>query len=217
MMREKILDYLTTTDAHKVGILYIVLAVVNLILAGVMAFIIRLTIATTPPATNVASVGLITGDMYYWVVSLHGLAMLLLFVMQAVTGLANVAVPKLIGAPDLYWPRINALSFWLQVPASVLMWSALLYAYQGAGPGWTLYPPFSTRSSQSLGINLVLMAIIIGGVSSTLSGVNFILTITRLRRPDIKMLDMSLFAWSILAMSLLMVAALPPLAIGAVM
>ncbi len=104
------------------------LAVVNLILAGVMAFIIRLTIATTPPATNVASAGLITGGVYYWVVSLHGLAMLLLFAMQAVAGLANVAVPRLIGASDLYWPRINALSFWLQIAASVLMWSALLYA-----------------------------------------------------------------------------------------
>ncbi len=120
MIREKILDHLATTDAHKVGILYIVLAVVNLILAGVMAFIIRLILATTSPATNVPSVGLM---------SLHGFAMLLLFAMQAVTGLANVAAPELIGAPDLYWPRINALSFWLQVSASVLMWSALLYAY----------------------------------------------------------------------------------------
>jgi heme/copper-type cytochrome/quinol oxidase subunit 1 len=115
--------------------LYIVLVIINLILAGVMAFIIRLTIATTPPATNVAGVGLITGDVYYWVVSLHGFAMPVLFAMQAVTGLANVAVPKLIGVSDLYWPRINALSFWLQVSASVLMWSALLYAYQGARPG----------------------------------------------------------------------------------
>jgi len=128
MIREKILDYLTTTDAHKVGILYIVLAVINLILAGLMAFIIRLTIATTPPATNVASAGLVTGDVYYWVMSLHGLAMILLFAMQAVTGLANAAVPKLICAPDLYWPRINALSLWLQVSASVLMWSALFNA-----------------------------------------------------------------------------------------
>ncbi len=149
-MREKILDYLTTTEAHKIGILYIALAVINLILAGVMAFIIRLTIATTPLATNVASVGLITSDVYYWAVSMHGLAMLLLFAMQAVTGLANAAVLKLIGALDLYWPRINALSFWLQIPATVLMWSALLYAHQDAGPGWTLYPPLST-SLQSLG------------------------------------------------------------------
>jgi hypothetical protein len=120
MIREK-LGYLTTTESHKIGILYIVLAVINLMLAGVMAFIIRLTIATTPPATNVGSVGLITGDVYCWVMSLHGLATLLLFAMQAVTGLANVAVPKLIGAPDLYWPRINALSFWLQILDTVLM------------------------------------------------------------------------------------------------
>ncbi len=217
MIREKIIDYLTTTEAHKIGILYILLAIVNLVLAGLMAFMIRLTLVVTPPDTNVATTGLITGDEYYWVVSLHGLGMLILFAMQAVVGLANVAVPKLIGAPDLYWPRINALSFWLQVPASALMWTALLYAGQGAGPGWTIYPPLSTNYSASLGIDLVLMAIIIGGISSTLSGINFILTITRLRRPDIRMLDMSLFAWSILAMSLLMVAALPPLAMGAVM
>ncbi len=127
MIREKILDCLTTTEAHKVGMLYIVLAVINLVLAGIMAFIIWLTIATTPPAINVASVGLITGDVYYWVVSLHGLAILLLFAMQDVTGFASVAVPKLIGASDLYWLRINALSFWLQIPVTV-MWSALLYA-----------------------------------------------------------------------------------------
>jgi heme/copper-type cytochrome/quinol oxidase subunit 1 len=100
MIREK-LGYLTTTEAHKIGILYIVLAVIDLMLAGVMALIIRLTIATTPPATNVGSVGLITGDVHCWVMSLHGMSMLLLFAMQAVTGLANVAVPKLIGAPDL--------------------------------------------------------------------------------------------------------------------
>jgi cytochrome aa3-600 menaquinol oxidase subunit 3 len=94
----------------------------------------------------------------------------LLFAMQAVTGLANVAVPKLIGAPDLYWPRIGALSFWLQIPATVLTWSALLYAHQGAGPGWTVYPPFSTQYLKSLGIDLVLMAIIIGGISSLFLG-----------------------------------------------
>lgn len=216
-LSERFFHYFTTTSAHEIGLMYIALSIINLILAGLAAFLIRLTIAITPPATNVESTGIMTGDLYYWLVSLHGLVMLLLFAMQAVVGLANVAVPKLIGAPDLYWPRINALSFWLQVPATALMWSAIFFVNQGAGPGWTIYPPFSTQRSPSLGIDLVLVAIIIGGISSTLSGINFILTITRLRRPDIKMLDMSLFAWSILAMSILMVAALPPLAIGAVM
>lgn len=76
---------MTTTEAHKVGVLYVVLAVVNLILAGVVAFVIRLSIATTPPAANVGGAGLMTGDVYYWVVSLHGLAMLLLFAVQAVS------------------------------------------------------------------------------------------------------------------------------------
>ncbi|AET32213.1 cbb3-type cytochrome c oxidase subunit I [Pyrobaculum ferrireducens] len=217
MKWEKVVDYLTTTDAHKIGILYLTLSIINLVLAGLMAFLIRLVIAVTPPGARVEETGIATGNLYYWFVSLHGLAMLLLFAMQAVVGMANVAVPKLIGAPDLYWPRINALSFWLQVPATVLMWGGLFFAQQGAGPGWTIYPPFSTGYTLSLGVDLVLMGIIVGGISSTLSGINFILTITRLRRPDIKMLDMSLFAWSVLAMSILMVAALPPLAVGAVM
>jgi cytochrome aa3-600 menaquinol oxidase subunit 3 len=65
MIKEKMLDYLTTTDAHRVGIMYVVLAVINLILAGVMAYIIRLTIATTPSATDVESASLVTGDVYY--------------------------------------------------------------------------------------------------------------------------------------------------------
>ncbi|MGC9119482.1 MAG: cytochrome c oxidase subunit I [Thermoproteus sp.] len=210
---ERILDYLTTTSAHKIGLMYLALSVVNFIMVGLMALFIRTVIAATPPATPTS---LVSPNDYYWFVSLHGLAMLLLFAMQAVVGMANIAVPKLIGAPDLYWPRINALSFWLQVPSSVLVWSALMYAYQGAGTGWTLYPPLSTEL-RTLGVDLVLLAIVISGISSTLSGINFILTITRLRRPDTKMLDMSLFAWSILAMSVLMVAALPPLAMGAVM
>ncbi len=213
---ERVVEYMTTTEAHKIGILYVALSIINLILAGLMAFMIRLTMGISQPGQSIEATGLVTSNQYYWFTSLHGLAMILLFAMQAVAGAANLLVPKLIGAPDLYWPRINALSFWLQVPATVLMWSAFFYNAQGPGPAWTLYPPLST-ATPSLGIDLVLMSVIIGGFSSTLTGVNFILTITRLRRPDIKMLDMSLFAWSVLAMSILMVVALPPLAMGAIM
>ena len=211
---EKLLDYLTTTDAHKIGIMYITLSIINFVLAGVMAFYMRLVIAATPPGSPTPAE--FPDRLYYWAMSLHGLAMLLLFATQALVGLANLLVPKLIGAPDLYWPRINALSFWMQVPASILFWSGALFWQQGDAPGWTLYAPLSTRS-QSIGVDLILFGIIIGGFSTTLTGINFILTITRLRRPDIPMLDMSLFAWSILAASLLMVAALPPLAIGSIM
>lgn len=211
---EKILDYLTTTDAHKIGIMYILLSIVNFVLAGLSAMYMRLTIANTPPG---ASVGEPFNDLLYtWFMSLHGLGMILLFAMQAVAGAANVLVPKLIGAPDLYWPRVNALSFWMQIPATVFMWSSLLFWDRGDSVGWTLYPPLST-TSQSLGVDLILLGVIIGGFSSTLTGINFILTITRLRRPDIKMIDMSLFAWSVLASSMLMVTALPPLAAGAIM
>lgn len=212
-------DYLTTTDAHKIGIMYILFSIVNFALAGFVAIYMRLAIANSPPTTAVATPGVsppFDDLLYTWFMSLHGLGMLLLFAMQAVTGVANILVPKLIGAPDLYWPRVNALSLWMQVPATAFMWSSLLFWQHGDSIGWTLYPPLSTFS-RSIGVDLILLAVIISGMSSTLTGINFLLTITRLRRPDIKMLDMSLFAWSILATSLLMVVALPPLAAGAIM
>lgn len=214
MMREKLFHYLTTTNAHYIGILYILLSIINFVLAGIAAMYMRLTIANTPPGSPVQDP--FNELLYTWFMSLHGLGMLLLFAMQAVAGAANILVPKLIGAPDMYWPRINALSFWMQVPATVFMWSSLLFWQHGDSIGWTLYPPLSTIS-KSIGVDLILLGSIIGGFSSTLTGINFILTITRLRRPDIKMLDMSLFAWSVLAASMLMVTALPPLAAGAIM
>ncbi|AFA39797.1 Heme/copper-type cytochrome/quinol oxidase, subunit 1 SoxM-type [Pyrobaculum oguniense TE7] len=213
-LADKLLDYLTTTDAHKIGLMYLILSIINFVLAGVAAMYMRYTIAATPPATAVSDP--FNDQLYTWFMSLHGLAMLLLFATQALVGLANVLVPKLIGAPDLYWPRINALSFWMQIPFTVFLWSSLFFWQDGDSIGWTLYPPLSTRSP-SLGVDLILIGIVIGGLSTTLTGINFILTITRLRRPDIKMLDMSLFAWSVLASSMLMVMALPPLSVGAVM
>ena len=164
---EKILDYLTTTDAHKIGIMYILLSIINFVLAGFSAMYLRLTIANTPPSS---SVGEPFNDLLYtWFMSLHGLGMLLLFAMQAVAGAANVLVPKLIGAPDLYWPRVNALSFWMQIPATVFMWSSLLFWDRGDSVGWTLYPPLST-TSQSLGVDLILLGVIIGGFSRPLRG-----------------------------------------------
>lgn len=217
-MRSKISHLLwghfTTTSAHEIGILYFLLALINLALAGYMAEYMRLDLAATPPGAQVQQP---FSDLYYtWALSLHGLAMLLLFATQAILAIGNLMVPKLIGAPDLYWPRINALSFWMSVSASVMFWSSLLFWRQGPGPAWTLYPPLSVKS-YSMGVDLILLGIVVGGVATTLGGINFILTITRLRRPDIPMLEMSLLAWSVLASSLLMVAALPPLAVGAIM
>lgn len=208
---DRVVEWLTTTSAHRIGLMYIGLGIINFVLAGAAAYLFRINLAASEPGSPI-----LDPNLYYWLMSLHGLVMLLLFATQVLVGLANLLVPKLIGAPDLYWPRINALSFWMQVPATILMWSSIFSWSRGPGPGWTLYPPLSAQIP-ALGVDLVLMAILIGGVSSTLTGLNLILTILRLRRPDIPMVRMSLFAWSILAMAILLVAAMPPLAVGAIM
>lgn len=199
---------LSTTHHTEIGILYLWTAFINFLMAGASASIMRLQLG--------GLTGIVTPDTYYSLVTLHGLAMLLFFVPPAFTGLANYVLPKMIGAPDLYWPKINALAFWMFASASVLLWSSLLVGH--APLGWTLYPPNSIIINDP-GVDIVILAVVLVGISTVISAINFLMTILRLRHPSVefKLSTLPLFVWAFLATILLIIVALPPLTIGGIM
>lgn len=202
----KILKHaLTTTNASDIGIMYIVVGVISLIIGSIDAALIRDQLTFN----NISAVD------YYTAVSLHGIIMIFFMVMPISVGFANYLVPRMIGANDLYWPKINALSFWILVPSVFLVFIAPLF-----GPidtGWYMYAPLSTELSVNggFGVDLVEIGLMVAGVSSTLTGINFIMTITKLRKVPYS--KMTLFAWSMFATSILLFIALPPLTAGLVM
>jgi cytochrome aa3-600 menaquinol oxidase subunit 3 len=195
----------TTTSAHDIGIMYIVLGLVSFLVGSGYAGMIRSQLTFN----NIGAVG------YYNAVSLHGIFMIFFMVMPISTGFANYLVPRMIGANDLYWPKINALSFWILVPAVAMSIAAPFF-----GPintGWYMYAPLSTdlQVNGGFGVTLVEIALMIAGVSSTLTGINFLMTILRLRK--VPFFKMSLFTWSFFATSILLMVALPPLTAGLAM
>ena len=196
---------LTTTNASDIGIMYITLGLVSLVIGAIEAMIIR-----TQLTFNV-----ISATEYYNAVTLHGIFMIFFVVMPLSTGFANYLVPRMIGAKDLYWPKINALSFWILVPAVTLV--AISPLFGPVNTGWYMYAPLSTdlQVNSGIGVDLIEIGLMIAGVSSTLTGINFILTITRLKK--VPYFKMPLFVWAFFATAILLMIALPPLTGGLVM
>ncbi len=208
--RARVLEWLTTTDHKKIGVMYITTAYIFFLLAGLMALGIRTELAF--PGTQ-----LLEPNLYNQAFTMHGTTMIFFFVMPMLAGFANYIVPLQIGAADMAFPRINALSFWIIPFSGILLFSGFLTGGAASG-GWTSYTPLSEATySTTNGQNLWLAALILNGVSSIMGAINFLATTFRLRAPGMTMLRLPIFTWTVLVTNVLLLFAVPVLAAGMLM
>ncbi len=203
------LEWLTTTDHKKIGIMYLFATFVFFILGGVEALIMRAQLAV-PDGT------LVSPETYNGLVSMHGTTMIFLFVVPIWAGFANYMLPLMIGARDMAFPRLNALSFWLLAFGGVAFYASIFFEPPQAG--WTSYAPLSDDAYlPSGGVDAWIFLIHLTGLSSLVGAINFVATIHNMRAKGMGWGRMPLFVWSILTYSYLLIAALPAVAAAATM
>ncbi|MGW2100545.1 aa3-type cytochrome oxidase subunit I [Streptomyces olivaceoviridis] len=203
---DRIRDYLTTTDHKKIGNLYLVTSFGFFLVAGLMAMLMRAELAR--PGLQVVS-----AQQYNQLFTIHGTIMMLLFATPTFTGFANAVMPLQIGAPDVAFPRLNALTYWLFLFGGLTVLSGFLIGNGPADFGWFAYSPLNDGvHSPGHGGDVWAMGLVLSGVSTTLGGVNFIATIVCLRCPGMTMFRMPIFTWNVLFTSILVLLAFPPFA-----
>jgi cytochrome c oxidase subunit I len=202
-------DWLMTTDHKRIGIMYLVTTFVFFILGGVEALLMR-TQLSEPGNT------LLSGERYNELLTLHGTTMVFLFVVPVMAGFGNYFVPLMIGARDMAFPRLNALSFWLLLTGGIVFYCTLFFNPPEAG--WWSYPPLSSiQFSPSGGQDAWIFLIHITGISSLLGAVNFYATIVNMRAPGMSWGRIPLFIWAILVYAILLIIALPVVAAAVTM
>jgi cytochrome c oxidase subunit I len=203
--RGGLVEWVTTVDHKKIGILYIFTSLAIFLLAGIFALVVRAELAR--PALGVLSEG-----GYNELFTMHGTMMIFLFANQVSTGLANYFVPLQIGAADVAFPRLNAMSYWLYLFGSLMVLSGFLTAGGAASAGWTGYPPLSdSQFLQGRGMDLWTMGLAIVGIASIAGALNLVVTIFNLRVPGMTMFRLPLFTWGVLVTQLMILFAFPPL------
>ena len=205
--RSWVLDWLTTVDHKKIGILYIVNSFIFFFAAGILALVVR---------TELAVPGLQFLDVrtYNQAFTMHGTIMVFLFIVPVLSGFSNYIVPLMIGAPDMAFPRINALSFWFLPLGGILIFAGYLFG-GAAAEGWTLYAPLSNGTySRGVGTDLWLVGLTLIGTASILGAVNFVATIFKMRAPGMTLFRMPIMVWTVLVTQILIMLATPVLAAG---
>src|SRR6266702_2151919 len=206
--RGRLLDWLTTTDHKKIGILYFVNSLSFFFIAGILALLMRTELAR--PGTQFLS-----ARAYNQVFTEHGTLMIFLFIFPMLAGFGNYFVPLQIGALDMAFPRVNALSFWLLPVGGLTLLLGFLAKGGAPAAGWTNFAPLSLQLKS--GEDLWIAGLLLVGAASILGAINFIVTILRMRAPGMSMMRMPIFCWSVLATSLLVVLATPVITAGLVM
>ncbi|TGQ77753.1 cytochrome o ubiquinol oxidase subunit I [Mesorhizobium sp. M8A.F.Ca.ET.207.01.1.1] len=200
-------EWFTSVDHKKIGIMYMVLGLVMLLRGFSDAIMMRLQQAI---AFN-GSEGYLNSHHYDQIFTAHGVIMIFFVAMPFVTGLMNFVVPLQIGARDVSFPFLNNFSFWMTVGGAILV-MASLFVGEFARTGWLAYPPLSGIGySPDVGVDYYIWALQVAGVGTTLSGINLICTIIKMRAPGMTMMRMPVFTWTSLCTNVLIVASFPVL------
>jgi cytochrome o ubiquinol oxidase subunit 1 len=200
-------EWITSVDHKRIGVMYMVLALVMLIRGFADAIMMRSQLALA--AGHAA--GFLPPEHYDQIFSAHGTIMIFFMAMPFVVGLMNFAVPLQLGVRDVAFPVLNSVSFWLTA-SGVLLVNLSLFIGEFARTGWLAYPPLSELAySPGVGVDYYLWSLQISGVGTLLSGINLTTTILKMRAPGMGYRRMPVFCWTALASNLLIVAAFPVL------
>src|SRR2546425_658468 len=208
--------WLTTTNHKDVGILYLVTSLLFFVAAGIMALLIRTQLAV-PRGANPSS-SIVSQSQYTQLVTTHGLLMILWFLSPFAFAFANYFIPLQIGARDLAFPRLNSMSYWFYFFSGIAM--GLSFLIGAPNTGWTLYAPLTDRGCGGTlctalgGFDLGAIGLVLMVTSITMSSVNFIVTILKMRAPGMKLKFMPLFPWTVLITVFMMLYAFPSLLAG---
>ncbi|GAA4537979.1 cytochrome c oxidase subunit I [Mycobacterium paraffinicum] len=194
---------ISTTDHKMIGIMYMVACFIFFFIGGLMALLLRLELARP-------GLQFLSNEQYNQLFTMHGTAMLLFYATPIVFGFANLVLPLQIGAPDVAFPRLNALSFWLFICGALIALGGFIVPGGAADFGWTAYTPLSDAvHSPGVGGDLWILGVGVGGLGTILGAVNMITTVVCLRAPGMTMFRMPIFTWNILVTSVLVLVVFP--------
>lgn len=203
-------EWITTVDHKKIGIMYLIVAIVMLLRGGVDAAMMRAQQSVAVGSNQ----GFLTADHFQQIVSAHGTIMIFFVAMGLIFALINLITPLQIGSRDVAFPRLNATSFWLFFAGMVLINVSLIVG-QFAATGWLAYPPLSElRYSPGVGVDYWIWSLQIAGIGSLLGGVNFFVTILTMRCKGMSLMKMPMFVWSVLCSMILVIFAFPILTVS---
>jgi len=203
----RVSSWLVTVDHKRIGILYIVTALLWFVAGGILALLMRAQLAT--PNEH-----FLTGNSYNEVMTMHGTTMIFLVIVPILAGFGNYLVPLMIGARDMAFPRLNALSFWLYMLGGLVLWMSWFATGGAPHAGWWSYPTLSEAmpwASPGNGQDYWILSIHILSLSSLLGAINFLVTIHNMRTRGMTWMRLPLFVWAIETYSILLLVALPAL------
>ena len=208
---KKIIMWASTTDHKVIGNLYMATSFAFFVIGGAMAMVIRAELAQP-------GLQFVSNEQYNQLFTMHGTLMLFLFATSLFAGFTNALMPLQIGAPDVSFPRLNMVSYWLYLFGGITVMLAFFTPQGAAGFGWFAYAPLSNEIfSPGIGNDMWIMGLAMTGMASILGAVNFITTIFTMRAPGMTMFRMPIFTWNVLLTSILVLMAFPVLAAAMLM